>query len=144
MGTGILRRNGIRLKLQGKPFQILEALLERPGEVVTRDELRNRLWLADTFVDFESGLNTAANRLRLALGDSAENPRYVETISRTGYRFIGNLIDDGQSAAVAPLFGRSRFARAYSRMRASDRTVRPSFTALYGMPEPRASTRRTP
>lgn len=102
MGTGILRRNGIRLKLQGKPFQILEALLERPGEVVTRDELRNRLWLADTFVDFESGLNTAANRLRLALGDSAENPRYVETISRTGYRFIGNLIDDGQSAAVAP------------------------------------------
>ncbi len=91
MDSGVLRKYGIRLKLQGRPFQILEALLDRPGEVVTRDELRNRLWPADTFVDFESGLNTAANRLRIALGDSAENPRYIETVARIGYRFIGVL-----------------------------------------------------
>ena len=88
MQTGELRKNGVRIRLQGKPFQILQALVERPGEVVTRDELRKRLWPADTFVDFESGLNTAANRLRLTLGDSAENPRYIQTLSRTGYRFI--------------------------------------------------------
>jgi eukaryotic-like serine/threonine-protein kinase len=92
MDTGELRRNGIRVKLQGKAFQILQALLERPGEVVTREELQNRLWPGDTFVDFESGLNTAANRLRLTLGDSAENPRFIETIARTGYRFIGTVI----------------------------------------------------
>src|SRR5579862_9618338 len=88
MQTGELRKSGVRIRLQGKPFQILQALLERPGEVVTRDELRKRLWPADTFVDFESGLNTAANRLRLTLGDSAESPRYIQTLSRTGYRFI--------------------------------------------------------
>src|SRR5579864_6753186 len=91
MQTGELRKNGVRIRLQGKPFQILQALLERPGEVVTRDELQKRLWPADTFVDFESGLNTAANRLRLTLGDSAENPRYIQTLSRTGYRFIASV-----------------------------------------------------
>jgi DNA-binding winged helix-turn-helix (wHTH) protein len=89
--TGELRKSGVRVKLQGKAFQILQALLEHPGEVVTRDELKNRLWPGDTFVDFESGLNTAANRLRLTLGDSAENPRYIETVARTGYRFIGSI-----------------------------------------------------
>src|SRR5438270_687100 len=91
MQTGELRKSGIRVRLQGKPFQILQALLEHPGEVVTRDELRKRLWPVDTFVDFESGLNTAANRLRLTLGDSAENPRYIQTLSRTGYRFIASV-----------------------------------------------------
>jgi len=87
-GTGELWKHGVRVKLQGKPFQILLALIDRPGEVVTREELRARLWPADTFVDFESGLNTAANRLRLTLGDSAEKPHYVETLPRVGYRFI--------------------------------------------------------
>ncbi len=91
LDTGELRKNGIRVKLQGKSFQILQALLEQPGEVVTRDELQARLWPGDTFVDFESGLNTAANRLRLTLGDSAENPRFIETVARTGYRFIGTI-----------------------------------------------------
>ncbi|HEY7305299.1 MAG TPA: winged helix-turn-helix domain-containing protein [Bryobacteraceae bacterium] len=86
--TGELRKHGVRVRLQGKPFQILRALLERPGHVVTREELRERLWSSDTFVDFESGLNTAMNRLRITLGDSAENPMYVETIARLGYRFI--------------------------------------------------------
>ena len=87
-GTGEIRKHGTRIRLQGKPFHLLEALLERPGDVVTREELRDRLWAADTFVDFESGLNTAVNRLRLALGDSADRPRYVETLARSGYRFV--------------------------------------------------------
>src|SRR5215469_5901665 len=83
-----LRKQGTRIRLQPKPLQILCALAERPGEIVTRDELKARLWPNDTFVDFESGLNTAVNRLRIALGDSAEHPRYVETEARNGYRFI--------------------------------------------------------
>jgi len=73
-GTGEIRKNGTRIRLQGKPFHLLEALLERPGGVVTREELRDRLWAADTFVDFESGLNTAVNRLRLALGLRRPSP----------------------------------------------------------------------
>jgi DNA-binding winged helix-turn-helix (wHTH) protein len=86
--TGELRKHGVKLKLQGKPLHILQALLECPGQVVTREALRRRLWSSDVFVDFDSGLNTAANRLRIALGDSAENPRYIETLARSGYRFI--------------------------------------------------------
>src|SRR6516164_1731359 len=89
--AGELRRNGTRLKLQEQPFQVLCALLEHPGELVTREELRSRLWAADTFVDFDHGLNAAIRRLREALGDSAEIPRFVETVARRGYRFIGNL-----------------------------------------------------
>src|SRR6516225_5039407 len=89
--AGELRRNGAKLKLQEQPFQVLCALLEHPGELVTREELRSRLWPADTFVDFDHGLNAAIRRLREALGDSAEIPRFVETVARRGYRFIGNL-----------------------------------------------------
>lgn len=85
---GELRKNGIRIRLQGKPAQMLVALVERPGRIVTREELRQRLWPDDTFVDFESSLNTAAKRLRDALGDSSDQPRYVETHHRTGYRFV--------------------------------------------------------
>ena len=87
-GTGEVRKHGAKVRLQGKPLQLLQALLDRPGGVVTREELRDRLWAADTYVDFESGLNTAVNRLRLALGDSADHPRYVETLARSGYRFV--------------------------------------------------------
>lgn len=83
-----LYRDGIKLKLGGQPFQVLEYLLARPGEVVTRDELRTALWQADTFVDFDHGLNTAINKIREALGDSASNPTFVETVPRRGYRFI--------------------------------------------------------
>ena len=86
--AGDLRRNGSRVKLQEQPFQILTLLLERPGEVVTREELQGRLWPADTFVDFDHSLNAAVRRLRDALGDSAENPRFVETVARRGYRFL--------------------------------------------------------
>jgi DNA-binding winged helix-turn-helix (wHTH) protein/Tol biopolymer transport system component len=102
LDTGELRKNGIRIRLQSKPFQILKALLEHPGRVVTREELRSRLWSGDTFVDFESGLNTAANRLRLTLGDSAEEPRYIETLSRVGYRFIAPVRDITGEQPSAP------------------------------------------
>lgn len=86
-----LRRGGTRLKLQLQPFQVLIALLEKPGEVVSRDELRLRLWPEDTFVDFDHGLNTAMAKLRDVLGDSATRPRYVETIAKRGYRFNGEV-----------------------------------------------------
>src|ERR1051325_3212175 len=86
--TGELRKHGIRVRLQGKPLQVLLALLETPGAVVSREDLQRRLWSEDTFVDFEGGLNTAAKRLRITLGDSAEQPRYIETLARSGYRFI--------------------------------------------------------
>ena len=89
--AGELRRNGTKVKIQEQPFQILAALLERPGEVVTREELRNRLWPADTFVDVDHSLNAAIKRLRDALGESAETPVFVETLARRGYRFIGNI-----------------------------------------------------
>src|SRR3977135_3930411 len=86
-----LRKHGLRLKLPEQPFQILALLLERPGEIITRDELRNRLWQTDTFVDFDHGLNNAVMRLREVLGDSSDNPRFVETIPRRGYRFIAHV-----------------------------------------------------
>jgi Tol biopolymer transport system component/DNA-binding winged helix-turn-helix (wHTH) protein len=95
-----LRRQGIKVKLQEQPFQVLEQLLEKPGEVVTREELRNRLWPADTFVDFDHSLNAAIRRLRDALGDSAENPRFVETVARRGYRFVAP-VDSGLGNGAA-------------------------------------------
>jgi len=85
-----LRKAGLRLKLSGQPFQVLAILLEQPGTVVTREELQKRLW-PDTFVDVDHNLNTAINKIREALGDSSENPRFVETIPRRGYRFIGEI-----------------------------------------------------
>jgi len=89
--AGELRRNGRKVRLQEQPFQVLAVLLEHAGEIVTREELQNRLWPADTFVDFDHGLNAAVKRLRDALGDSAENPRFVETIARRGYRFLAPI-----------------------------------------------------
>ena len=89
--SGALHKHGIRLKLQDQPFHVLAILLERPGEVVTREELRQKLWPADTFVDFDTGLNSAVKKLRDVLGDSAEEPRYIETLPRRGYRFIGHV-----------------------------------------------------
>lgn len=86
--TGELRKNGIKIKLQEKPFQILSLLVEHRGELVTREELREKLWSADTFVDFDHSLGTAIAKLRQALGDSAQNPRFVETVSNRGYRFL--------------------------------------------------------
>ena len=86
--SGELFRSGRKLRTQEQPFQVLVALLEKPGEVITREELRQRLWATDTFVDFDHSLNTAINKLRDALGDGANNPRFIETLPRRGYRFI--------------------------------------------------------
>ena len=86
--TGELRKQDTRLRLRGRPIDILLILVGSAGEVVTRDDLRGRLWPADTFVDFDHGLHSAVNRLREALGDSADNPRFIETLPRRGYRFI--------------------------------------------------------
>src|ERR1035438_688549 len=89
--AGELRRQGVKVKLQQQPFQILAILLECPGAVVTREELQKRLWPTDTFVDFDRGLNRATNRLRESLRDEADNPRFIETLPRRGYRFIGQV-----------------------------------------------------
>src|SRR5690349_21193413 len=86
-----LRKRGVKIKLQEQPFQILAMLLEHAGEMVARDELHQKLWPADTFVDFDHGLNNAINRLREALSDSAERPLYIETLPRRGYRFIAPI-----------------------------------------------------
>jgi cholera toxin transcriptional activator len=88
VAAGELRKNGARIRLQEQPFQVLTALLLNPGQVVTRDELREKIWPVHTFVDFDHSLNTAVNKIRESLGDSASSPRFVETIARRGYRFI--------------------------------------------------------
>src|SRR5258706_6564489 len=110
MKAGELRRNGTRVRLQEQPFQILTILLEHSGEVVTREELRGRLWPADPSVDFGHSLNAAVRRLRDALGDSAENPRFVETVARRGYRLLapvnGTAPAPPQPPVGARLFGR--------------------------------------
>jgi len=99
--SGELRKSGVRIKLQDRPFQILAILLEQPGELVTREDLRKRLWPADTFVDFEHGLNTAITKLRQALADDADNPRFIETLPRRGYRFLVPVTNRGNGAALA-------------------------------------------
>jgi len=126
-GLGHVRKHGLRLKLSGQPLQVLRRLIERQGDVVTREELRNELWPADTFVDFEHNLNSAVKRLRAALGDSADSPRFIETLPRRGYRFLvpvevlhgaevpdntgkpdaadpGGAPDAGDAVAAPPLF----------------------------------------
>src|SRR6267142_2415310 len=109
--AGELRKQGKRIKLQEQPFQVLAVLLQRPGEVVTREELRSQNWPPDTFVDFDNSLNTAINKLREAMGDSADNPRFIETLPRRGYRFIAPVTGGdrttrgtaaGASAAAPP------------------------------------------
>ena len=96
--AGELRKGGIRIRLQGQPLQVLQALLEKPGEVVTAEELQKRIWPPDTFVDYDHGIHAAVNRLRTVLGDSADRPRYIETVGRHGYRFIGKLESSEQPA----------------------------------------------
>src|ERR1700745_3703396 len=96
-----LRKRGMRLRLSGQPFQVLAILIERSGDLVTREELRSKLWSADTFVDFDHGLNNAVARIREVLDDSSDAPRYIETMPRRGYRFIAPL-NDLPSAAASP------------------------------------------
>ena len=104
VGAGELRKHGVRLRLRGQPLQVLEILLERSGEVVTRAEFQTRIWTADTFVDFDHSLDNAIARIRGVLGDSAETPRYIETLPRRGYRYIGP-VQDFQRLPVAPETG---------------------------------------
>src|ERR1700746_3489938 len=98
--AGELRKQGKRIKLQEQPLLVLKALLGRPGEIVTREELRSQVWSADTFVDFDNSLNTSINKLREALGDSAENPRFIETLPRRGYRFIAPVTCDNRKESA--------------------------------------------
>lgn len=95
--TAELRKHGRRIRLAGRPFQILAMLLEQPGEMISREEIRKRLWDADTFVDFEHGMNSAIRKLRDALGETADKPRYIETLARRGYRLIGAVEGSGHA-----------------------------------------------
>jgi len=101
LAAGELRKGGARIRLQEQPFQVLAVLLERPGEVVTREDVRQRVWPADTFVDFDHSLNTAINKIRDALGDSAASPQFVETLAKRGYRFIAPVQKEESSAPAA-------------------------------------------
>src|SRR5438445_2666198 len=103
--SGELRKHGLRTRLTPQSFQVLLLLLERRGEVVTREALRRKLWPADTFVDFDMGLSSAVKKLREALGDSAENPRFVETIPRRGYRFIAPVDEPAATGPAEPAVG---------------------------------------
>ena len=140
--TGELRRQGMRIKLNAQPFQLLTLLLARPGELLTRDEIARELWPGETFVDFEHGVNSAINRIREALGDTASNPRFVETLARRGYRFVApveRIGPNGASAAtpeeavsvvptpVEPMPARSFLASAEE----LPRTSRPVVQALF-------------
>src|SRR5215475_1404167 len=104
LNTREIWKSGLKLKLSGQPFEILAILMERPGQLVTREEMRKRIWAEDTFVDFGHGLNAAVNKLREALRDSAEDPRYIETLPRRGYRFIAKIEEPeavGERAVLA-------------------------------------------
>src|ERR1700739_1950932 len=117
--AGELRKHGLRVRLQEQPFQVLATLLEHPGEVVTREELQKKLWPADTFVDFDHGLNKTINKIREALGDSADSPRFVETVARRGYRFIAEV----KVADAAPVRGPEVVTQALAHMEAGEREV---------------------
>src|SRR5580698_8145309 len=101
--AGELRKKGIKIRLQGQPYLLLVTLLKQPGEIVTREELRSTLWSQDTFVDFDHGLGTAVNKLREVLGDSAANPRFVETVPKRGYRFIApvTIVSENEDTPAA-------------------------------------------
>ena len=115
--TGELRRKGVKVRLADQPRQILQLLLERPGELVTREQLRERLWTEGTFVDFETGLNTAVRKLREALDDSAANPRFIERVPRRGYRFIAPVSSEpaSQPEPAAPATPAIQTPGSYSR-----------------------------
>jgi DNA-binding winged helix-turn-helix (wHTH) protein len=109
--TGELNKNGIKVPLQGQPFHVCSLLLEHAGELVTLEELRQRVWPQDTFVDFEQALNTAIAKIRLALGDDADNPRFVRTLPRRGYRFIGPVAKP-HLQAVAPVTPKGSYEKS--------------------------------
>ena len=118
LGARELRKRGVRMKLQDQPFRVLEALLEKPGEIVTREELKDRLWAHDEFVEFDKSVNTAVQKIRQALGDSAESPRFLETVPRIGYRFVASVSDrDGRVAPEpAPEANPETYERTFARL----------------------------
>jgi DNA-binding winged helix-turn-helix (wHTH) protein len=130
--AGELYKGGRKIRLQEQPFQILAMLLERPGEVVTREEMRDRLWSGDTFVDFEHSLNTAIKKIRHALNDEAEKPRFIETLRRRGYRFAGTLAENvpapapSTSATSSTTFSTSQPLPHSSSVQASSATSEPA------------------
>src|SRR5215471_9701319 len=108
--AGELRKQGLKIRLQEQPLRILQMLLESPGRLVTREELRTAIWPSNSYVDFDQGLNRAINRLREALGDSADRPRFIESLARRGYRFIGDVparSTGGDSVVVLPFVNMS-------------------------------------
>jgi TolB-like protein/DNA-binding winged helix-turn-helix (wHTH) protein len=114
--AGELRKHGLRVRLQEQPFQLLAMLLEHPGEVVTREELQKKLWPADTFVDFDHGLNKAISKIREALSDSAESPRFVETVARRGYRFLAEVkVADAATVRSPELAGKLAMPKTFPR-----------------------------
>ncbi len=130
--AGELRKNGARIRLQEQPFQVLTALLQNAGQVVTRDELREKIWPADTFVDFDHSLNTAVNKIRESLGDSAANPRFVETLARRGYRFLAPV--DGVATATtvsAPAQDKGTRAGALAPRGLNDAATSSAYEALH-------------
>jgi cholera toxin transcriptional activator len=137
--AGELRKHGIRIKIHAQPFQVLIMLLEKPAEVVTRDEMRQQLWGNDTFVDFDHALNTAVNKIREALDDSASSPRYVETVAGKGYRFIAPLAP----AALDPALSSRETADAHLSPRAVDDSSRTILTAPDELPVASRKTVRT-
>jgi TolB-like protein/DNA-binding winged helix-turn-helix (wHTH) protein/Tfp pilus assembly protein PilF len=133
--TGELRRQGVQIKLQGKPLQLLAVLVQHPGELVTRDELRRTLWGDQTFVDFERSLNIAITKLRAALGDSADNPRFVETLPRRGYRFIAPLTVGTEQQTIPASSGTGE-------MRAQSSQAKPEAPPAMSEAGPRAAEQR--
>ena len=128
LGTGELRKAGIRIRLQAQPFRVLSCLLERPGEIVTREEIQQKVWGGDTIVDFDHSLGTAINKIREALGDSAENPRFIETLARRGYRFIAPV--KGNETASRPVVADTSHPEAAGTQPASVKSSRPDLTWL--------------
>src|SRR3984885_8993985 len=113
-GSGEVHKEGRKVQLQEQPFRVLAVLLEHAGEVVTRDQLQAKLWPADTYVGFDEGLNTAIRKLRIAFGDSAENPRFIETVPRRGYRFIAPVTRMEPATVEAPQISLSQAGRRRS------------------------------
>ena len=133
-------KHGVKIKLVGQPFEVLAILLNRPGELVTREELHERLWPGDTFVDFDHGLNAAVNKLREALSDSVETPRYVETLPRRGYRFIAT-VQEKNAAVSAPSVAVPAVALSPSPLTAIPGVAPPDFLAK---PDAAPNTNRLP
>jgi cholera toxin transcriptional activator len=135
--TGELRRQGIRLKLNAQPFQVLVMLLERPGELLTRDEISRQLWPEGTFVDYEHGVNSAVNRIREALGDTAGSPRYVETLARRGYRFVAPVERPPRTAEIpVPIAAQEPASESFTTYSSVASTILASPQELQQLPAP--------